>query len=279
MGLERPRPIGKWRPGWGLLALLVLVLQAACVTPSGSMRGGQQYRYSNAPGASVDSATASCRHSPSACLAAVGKEVASVAAVTKVLLDETAQHSIEEKLAECADLARSEVLLRYPRQFRGPTPDADECKQETTDRLGRRVTWAMRLGTEMHEVAQQCTEAALKDLRPGGFSLEQRYRYDSDTGQWKLVSADQERLLEETGNGGELMGTLKPDVVIHPGDPLMVQAVYDFKFPCANMNRVPEWGKYPEDHPYAEYTQGQVYQRLLAPIVARLVPRWGVIHE
>ena len=261
-----------------------LILQTACATthprtPHGPVRVGQGYRYSNAPVASVDSATASCRHSPTACLAAMGKEVASVGAVAKVVLEETAQHAIEEKLKECADLARSEVLLRYPRQFKGPLPDADECKQETTDRLGRRVTWAMRLGTEMHEVAQQCTEAALNDLRPGGFSLEQRYRYDSATRRKKLVSTDEERLLEETGNGGELKGTFKPDVVIHPGDPLIVQAVYDFKFPCANTDRVPDWGKYPEDHPHAEYTQGQVYQKFLAKVVGRIVPRWGVIHE
>jgi hypothetical protein len=208
----------------------------------------------------------------------VGKEVASVAAVAQVVLEETARQSIEEKLKECADLARSEVLLRYPRQFKGATPDADECKQETTDRQGRRVTWAMRLGTEMHEVAQHCTKAALTRLRPGGFSLEQRYRYDSATGQWKLVSTDQERLLEETGNGGELMGTLQPDVVIHPGNPLMVQAVYDFKFPCANTDKRPEWRKYPNGHPYAGMRQGNLYKNALGTTPHMVVPRLGIFQ-
>jgi hypothetical protein len=242
------------------------------------MRGGQGFRYSNAPVASVDSATASCRHSPSACLAAVGKEVASVGAVAKVVLEETAQHAIEEKLKECADLARSEVLLRYPRQFKGPTPNASECKQETTDRRGQQVTWAMRLGTEMHEVARQCTEDALNDLRPGGFSLEQRYRYDGATKQWKLVSTDQERLLEQTGNGGELMGTLKPDVVIHPGDPLIVQAIYDFKFPCANTDKPPEWRAYPKGHPYEDMNQGDLYEEALGQPPRMVVPRIGIFQ-
>jgi hypothetical protein len=246
------------------------------MAPHGSIRAGQGYRYSNAPVGSIDSATASCRHSPSACLAAVGKEVASVAAITKVLLEEAAQQSIEEKLKECADLARSEVLLRHPRQFKGPTPDADECKQETTDRLGRRVTWAMRLGIEMHEVAQQCTEGALKNLRPGGFSLEQRYRYDSTTRQWKLVSADQERLLEETGNGGELKGTIKPDIVIHAGNPLLVQAVYDFKFPCANTDKRPDWREYPEGHPHEGMNQGDIYKEALGATPRIVVPRLGI---
>jgi hypothetical protein len=261
---------------WSMLALLALLLQTGCATSYGSLREGQGYRYSHGPAASVDSATASCRHSPSACLAAVGKEVASVTGVVKVLLEESAQHAIEEKLQECADLARSEVLLRYAWHFKGPTPTAHECKQETTDRLGRRVTWAMRLGTEMHEVALQCTEAALNHLRPGGFSLEQRYRYDSATGQWKLVSANQERLLEETGNGGELLGTLQPDIVIHPGDPLLVQAVYDFKFPCANTDKRPEWREYPEGHPYEGMNQGALYKRALGPTPRIVVPRLGV---
>lgn len=52
----------------------------------------------------------------------------------------------------------SEVLLRYPTAFRGPSPDANECNQWTVDAQGRSVTWAMRLGTEMHEVARQCAE-------------------------------------------------------------------------------------------------------------------------
>lgn len=134
----------------------------------------------------------------------------------------------------------------------------------------------MRLGTEMHEVAQKCTEAALKNLRPGGFSLEQRYRYDSSTGQWKLVSAEQEKLLEETGNGGELMGSIKPDVVIHPGNPLNVQAVYDFKFPCVNSDKRPQWRQYPEGHPYEGMNQGSLYKKALGPAPRIVVPRLGI---
>ncbi len=140
------------------------------------------------------------------------------------------------------------------------------------------MTWAMQLGVEMHEEALKCAGERLGKLRPGRFSLEQRYRYDSREGRWKLVSREEERLLEETGNVGELLGSLQPDLVIHAGDPLTVQEVYDFKFPCVNTDKHPEWNPYPKGHPYAGMDQGEVYGKVLAKKPARVVPRLGVIR-
>ncbi|MFY0569307.1 hypothetical protein ACN28E_36535 [Archangium lansingense] len=260
---------------------MVLVLQAACITPVGVQRG-DGYSYDN-------SVSAACRQNPANCPALAGKEAAfepirqagtaglSVAVVLAALNDE-ARSSIEQALTYCGEIARSEVLLRYQTAFKGPTPDANECNQWTVDAQGRRVTWAMRLGTEMHEVARQCAEEALNKLRPGGFSLEQRYRYDSRAGRRKLVSTTEEQALKDSGNQGELRGTVKPDVVIHSGDPLDVQAIYDFKFPCVNPNDVPDWDSYPEGHPYSGLHQGDIYQQLLGPKPARITPRWGVIR-
>jgi hypothetical protein len=262
--------------GLNVLALAVLVAQCACVTtgPSGARR---HYGYSNAP-VGIDSPSATCRNSPSACVALYGKEMASTTAVLKVVFNETTKKSIEEELEKCADLARTEVLLRYPKQFKGPAPDADECKQETKSQ-GRRVTWAMRLGIEMHEVARKCAEEGLGKVHPGGFSLEQRYRIiDLETGEKELVSTEEERALEESGNGGELKGTLKPDVVIHEGDPLNAQAAYDFKFPCGENSDRPDWGRYPKGHPLAKYTQKTAYERYIAPLVARIIPWIGVLE-
>ncbi len=136
----------------------------------------------------------------------------------------------------------------------------------------------MQLGMEMHEEARQCVEAALSKLRPGGFSLEQRYLYDKQTGRKKLVSTEQERLLEKTGNVGELKGSLKPDVVIHSGDPLDIQAVYDFKFPCSNTDQPPDWNEYPEGHPYHRSSQGDMYEEVFEVPAARVVPRLGIIR-
>ena len=204
--------------------------------------------------------------------------MASTTAVLKVVLDTTVKKSIEEELAKCANLARAEVLLRYPKQFKNPTPDADECKQETTSN-GRRVTWAMRLGIEMHEAARKCAEEGLSKLRPGRFSLEQRYRIiDLKTGETELVSAEEEEALVNSGNTGELTGTLKPDVVIHEGDPLNAQAAYDFKFPCGENGKPPDWGRYPKGHPLAKQTQKTAYERYIAPFVARVLPWLGVLE-
>ncbi len=83
---------------------------------------------------------------------AVGTAVASGAAVLAVL-DQTQAEHIQEELVDCANQARSEVLIRHRQQFVDPTPSDAECRQWTTDAQGRSVTWAMRLGTEMHEVA------------------------------------------------------------------------------------------------------------------------------
>jgi len=260
---------------------MALVFQTACTTPLGAQRG-DSYSYDN-------SASAACRQNPANCPALLGKEasfepirqagtaVASVAAVLAVL-DNEARISIEQALENCVEFARSEVLLRYPTTFKGPAPDANECNQSTVDAQGRSVTWAMRLGMEMHEVARQCAEEELNKLRPGGFSLEQRYRYDSRTRRMKLVSTTEEQALKDSGNQGELRGTVKPDVVIHSGDPLDVQAIYDFKFPCVNPHQIPRWDTYPEGHPYQGKRQGQVYEQLLGVSPARIMPRWGVIR-
>lgn len=279
--LVGPPRAGIWQRFGLSVVWMALVLQTACTTPVGAQRGGS-YSYDN-------SVSAACRQNPANCPALAGKEatfepirqagtaVASVAAVLAVL-DNEARISIEEALKYCADMARSEVLLRYPAAFKGPAPDAGECNQRTVDAQGRSVTWAMRLGMEMHEVARHCAEEELNKLRPGGFSLEQRYRYDMRTGSKRPISAAEERALVESGNQGELKGTLKPDVVIHSGLPLDVQAVYDFKFPCVNLDEAPPWTEYAEGHPYSDYNQGQMYEMAFESPVARIMPRLGVIR-
>ncbi len=263
----------------GVFALAVLVAQAACVTttPGGPRGTPGHYGYGSAL-VSIDSPSVTCRTNFSACVALYGKEMASATAVVKVVLDATARQSIERELEKCADLARSEVLLRHEGQFEKLSPNAEECKQMTISPGGRRVSWAMRLGEEMHEEARKCADLALSSLRPGSYSLEQRYHYDRATGRIRLVSAEEEQLLLQTGNGGELKGTLKPDVVIHSGNPLYVQATYDFKFPCVNIDRISSWPRYSADHPYAGSTQGELYQEAFGQEPARVVPRLGVIR-
>jgi hypothetical protein len=265
---EEPKETA-YRPlirAWWLLVSCVLL--QACATTS---RNASSFRY-------VDSPSATCRHSLSGCVALYGKEVASTTAVLKVALNVADKAAIDQTLAECADLARSEVLLRHQGDFEELSPNIDECNELAKNARRRGMTWAMLLGVEMHEEALKCAGERLGKLRPGRFSLEQRYRYDSREGRWKLVSREEERLLEETGNGGELLGSLQPDVVIHEGDPLMVQEVYDFKFPCVNTDDIPPWTRYPRGHPHAGLDQGKMYGRVLAENPARVAPRLGVIR-
>lgn len=265
-----------------MVGMLVLVASAACTTTMGRGPPGH-FGYDT-------TVNAGCRHNPAACVSSPGEETAifhtlqevataggSVVAVLRAL-DSATQTAIEHALVRCADEARADVLLKHERQFRKAFPDADECRQMTVDGWGRKVTWSIRLGSEMHEEARKCAERVLGSLWPGGFSLEQLYRFDRRTGHKKLVSAEQEKLLVETGNGGELAGSLRPDVVLHSGDPLQPQAVYDFKFPCVNTDRIPPWSDYPSGHPYEDSTQGDMYEEAFGGNVARIAPRWGVIR-
>ncbi|HZH13435.1 MAG TPA: hypothetical protein VE057_03635 [Archangium sp.] len=234
----------------------------------------------------LDSVSNACLRNPQACATLTGKEVTTVQAVGTAVasgaavlgaLDEKLQGSITEKLEDCADLARSEVLIRHRKEFEDPSPSDDECRQMTKDSQGRRVTWAMRLGAEMHEVALQCAETELNKLRPGGFSLEPCYRYDKTTGQTTFISCEKVQELLDDGCSSELIGTLRPDIVIHSGNPLNAQAVFDFKFPCVNSNKRPKWREYPEGHPCYPYNQGQMYEKALGPKPQPILPRWGAL--
>ncbi len=81
-----------------------------------------------------------------------------------------------------------------------------------------------------------------------------------------------------TGWRCKLVGSLVPDVVIHLGDPLRAQAVYDFKFPCVNSDVPSPWRVYPKEHPHADKTQQEMYREALnVNTVSRVLPRLGVI--
>ena len=92
-----------------------------------------------------------------------------------------------------------------------------------------------------------------------------------------LVSNEEARSLLRSGCGDELTGTLVPDVVIHSGDPLLAQAVYDFKFPCVNGDQLPSSRKYPPGHLYQNATQESMYRQALQTDVRRVVPRLGSV--
>jgi len=223
----------------GLLAGLLLL--GACVSTPGR---GVPGRYAQ------DTVSAQCLRNPAWCASLLGGEGATgalqtvgimagtVVAATRGLEDDT-QLAIRRELELCADLARTDVLLLHRGAFAGPIPNKGECKQVTVDAQGRSVTWAIRLGLEMHEAALKCAETKLNGLRVQ-FSLKPRYRFNMETKEKSLITPEEKAALLRKG-GEELKGTLEPDVVIHTGDPLQVQAVYDFKFRCVNFEKPPKW--------------------------------------
>lgn len=64
------------------------------------------------------------------------------------------------------------------------------------------------------------------------------------------------------GAGSQLAGSIVPDVVIHTGDPLQVQGVYDFKFPCPDTNPG-AWRPISPTKPLKARTQGEAYAEIL----------------
>jgi hypothetical protein len=193
-------------------------------------------------------------------------------------LKEETRLSLEEALVKCAEAARDTVLLANKRYYAGLSPTAEECNRMVTDNHGNTLKLAIKLGLEMHDDALRCAEEQLDKEVPGRFSREPRYRYDSRTKRTKVVSPEEEQALRDTGNVGELKGSIVPDIVIHTGNPLQLQAIYDYKFPCANTDNIVPWDTYPEGHPNHRLDQGTTYHRLLGVKPARIQPRLGVIR-
>ncbi|QRK11281.1 hypothetical protein JQX13_15100 [Archangium violaceum] len=192
------------------------------------------------------------------------------AAAVAVVLNEAHKNAIEQKLVECANMAREKVLRE---QMGGRSPTPEECR-EKKEFGGRIRTRAMFLGEEMHRVALECAELELGALRPGGFSREPRYRYNKQTRQRELISPEKEAALQEEGCYSELRGTIKPDIVIHSGDPLMPLAAYDYKFPCVGSDSA-DWCRYTQG-PHAGRWQNDVYQEVLGVRPLKIRPWLGV---
>lgn len=259
----------------GILYGLVLVLSAcAGVEPQVAPR---------TCGQALDSETNACIRFPAECpggqaevmaarqrLAEAGANVASIAAGLCKLSDEQ-RGQIDAAILDCvkdADFQLNERLF-------GGNPTREQCAEVLErDANGKPVTRAMRLGLEKHDLAMACIQQKLNALRPGGFSLNQRYRLNPLTGKWVPLSRQEVEALLRAGGQG-LVGTIEPDVVIHTGNPFEVLDVYDLKFPCPGTNEA-RWNPYPDGHPYEHLNQGELYEKAFRANPARASPRWGV---
>ncbi|CAM3325569.1 Lipoprotein [Corallococcus soli] len=255
--------------------MLVAVGLGACAGPR---------RGSASLAQTADSATNGCRHSPSLCAGADAVvpmpravQVAVAVAGARAMLDEDTRRAVEEVLKQCADDARSEVLVQ---QHGGKSPTREECSEVVEfNSRGEAVTRAMKWGTSMHQFALECARQRLDAVIPGRFSLEPTYRYDRGTPRTTHLTQEEVNALLRQGRGAELKGTLVPDVVIHEGNPLQAQSVYDFKFPCVNGETAPPWRRYPRGHPYEGESQDQLYREALRLLEGplRVMPRMGVV--
>ncbi|RKH69940.1 hypothetical protein D7X96_13145 [Corallococcus interemptor] len=231
-----------------------------------------------------DTPSNSCRTQPALCIGPESvlpgiraAEVAVVAAGAGAMLDEDAKRSVEFVLKECAEQARSQVLLRY---HEGKSPTREQCKEQVRNAQGEFVSRAIWLGDQMHAVALGCVEQKHDSMMPGRFSIEPTYRFDRRTGISTLLSKEEVQLLKQPRFRHELKGTLTPDVVIHTGHPTQALGVYDFKFPCTNIDRPPPWRE-PEGAPRGSPSQKELYMEALqlnASRVLRVIPRLGIFE-
>jgi hypothetical protein len=188
-------------------------------------------------------------------------------------IDASLEARIRQALSDCANEARSEILLKY---FGGRGPTQAQCAEVVgMDANGAPVTRAMRLGIEQHEIGLRCAEAKLQELKPGGFAISPRYRSEPGTEKVQYLSREQVKALLEAGRGAELRGSIEPDIVIHSGSPLLVQLIFDYKFPCMNGGE-PSWREHPAGHPHQFVSQKEVYEALLRAPAFRVIPRIGV---
>ncbi|MGE6762433.1 hypothetical protein ACQKGO_30765 [Corallococcus interemptor] len=252
-------------------ALLGWLLLCGCQS-TGSGHARREYQQT------IDSGTNACRTNPAYCAAmptgirATAQAGASVAGALKAM-DAATLARMHEIMKQCATQADWDVNLRL---LDGKTPTTKQCEEQVgTDAEGKPITRAMQWGREKHTVALRCVQARLSVERPGGFSVEQRYRYERETRTLELISASEEQAMLRTGRTGRLRGTLVPDVVIHSGDPLRAEASYDFKFPCP-IGKESSWRQYPQGHPWQGHRQGKMYEEALGVEAFRVSPILGI---
>lgn len=237
-----------------------LLLTAGCGAGS-PVRRGPAEGYAQ----SLDSASAACRQNPAYCAAVAGEEavvplqvraVAQVAAAGKAwaALEESERKGIEAILVQCAQWADTQVNWK---EFGGNAPTQAECRKQVGGTAEHPITRGMTLGNEKHALAMQCALEKLGNAYPGRFSLQKRYRLHPKTRQLEHIPHKKELEMLRNG-GGELVGSVVPDVVIHTGNPLEAQWVYDFKFPCPEDNPG-TWRNLGRNNPIGARNQYEAY--------------------
>lgn len=251
---------------------LLLVLGCGTTVPA---RQGRTGTYAQA----LDSGNAACKQNPAYCAAAAGQEriiplavrAAQVSAAGKTWMEiETlVETGIRERLIDCARRADEEVNRE---EFGGRSPTRADCEKVVGGTQENPITRAMVLGRKKHALALDCAEAALGQSLPARFLREQRYRKGVRDQGPELVTHQEELNLLRAGASKVLEGTVVPDLVLHTGNPVQVQRVYDFKFPCPDTNP-PMWRQSPSGNPLRARNQGDAYRLTFGTSPVLVTPR------
>jgi hypothetical protein len=191
---------------------------------------------------------------------------------------------VESTLVQCAKDAHFQVNEEELGPGRIPTKAwCNEVVRWEGEHKDKKVTRAMELGEKKHKKALECIKDALDKHYPENLIVEplSRYMKDPATGQWRWLDPKQVAQWVREGLTSLLRGTLIPDVVLHAsGNPNKVQAVYDFKFPCAPAGgRQPAWRVYLEGHPHFPKNQRQMYDELGGLYdPAMVTPQLGILR-
>ncbi|RKG93012.1 hypothetical protein [Corallococcus terminator] len=225
----------------------------------------------------LDSATRGCLHHPG-CASQVGQDAilpwlaravgrAGQAAAMLRLWEAAEVAHVERVLVECAKEANFQVNERL--LGKGGRTSPELCRKPV-DLKAPEVTWGMKLGEEKHAAALECVQRVLGATDAGRFSLEPRYLVDAKTGRTRWLDPRDVAQWLADGQFHLLLGSIVPDVVLHAlGNPLKVQRVYDFKFPCPVTNS-PSWNEYTSGHTFEKMNQGSAYRKVLGE---KLEPR------
>lgn len=264
-----------------MLLLTLSTLFVGCAAPRLTGPGVPRH-YAQA----MDSATSACLRNPSCYMPPPGEEailpwlaraleaVRTASAVVR-LLEAAELARVQQVLEDCANEASFKVDEKWLGKDKRPTRQL--CQQTyETDARGNKVTWAMHLGREKHRVALECVHRELGEKLAEHLSLQPQYRYHRKPRHLELLDPRQVAKWLRDGLYGMLLGTLIPDVVVHAAnDPLRVQRVFDFKFPCPSSNS-PVWHEYPENHPYHGTNQGGIYEEAFnIEKATRIAPGYG----
>ncbi|HEX8700247.1 MAG TPA: hypothetical protein VF815_15480 [Myxococcaceae bacterium] len=233
----------------------------------------------------MDSATSACLRNPRCYMPPPGEdaiipwlarsvEAAQTVSAVVRLLEAAEVARVEQVLKDCANEASFKVDEQW--LGKGNRPTRQLCQQVyETDARGNKVTWAMHLGREKHRVALECVHKELGTKLADHLSLQPQYRYSLNPRKLELLDPRQVAEWLRDGLYSLLLGTLIPDVVVHAaGNPLHVQAVFDLKFPCPSNNPA-QWHRYPDNHPYRELNQGEIYKEAFNVESTLIAPGFG----